>query len=77
MKLYSVRVLYTKLSPPSLWDWIPRIREDTLMKKLQRSGVTKVEEDEYGNKYAWLFKDVLVVATPVGEAKTTDKEVRR
>lgn len=68
-RLYSIKLLYIKLSPPATHGFIPRIRRKKLLEKLAKYGITErdfegARQDDgsyvfwYGNCYMLLIKPV-------------------
>jgi len=61
--LYTTRLLFTKMSPPTIHGVIPRIGKKKLLEKLQKYGITEEDVDRTrrnGTYAVWVGKDLLL-----------------
>jgi hypothetical protein len=67
--LYTVRLYFTKLSPPVLHGLIPRIGKKSILAKLAKYGIYEEDVDETNdgcdNYAVWIGKDLLLEIMPI------------
>lgn len=71
--LYTVRLLFTKLSPPATHGFIPRIRKRKLLEKLKKYGVTEHDVNrarcDDGSYALWIGQGYLLEIRPAKRSR--------